>query len=123
MPLNKPWDATKSSLGLTGANTGTLANGTYWFGDAELIKEYNGLGGTIPFPIPGTGDATGTTLYFHYNRQYIVWKNTDLGPGEIPHWLIWQENSSSADTVKEVCSCTVRNSCLRLRPIGGPPDQ
>jgi hypothetical protein len=120
LPLDKPWDDTKSSTGLE--SPGTLPNGTYWFGDAILLRQYGGaitkgcLTEDLP---PGLIQACA-----NWNLNYIVWKNSNLSPGTKPHWNIWKENIVSANTVYEVCSCTVPNaSCTRLPPTYGIPPQ
>ncbi len=88
LPLNKPWDANKDSVGLEAPTNGT--NNTYWFGDAILIKQYNGA------PV-----------------NYVSWNNTATPPS----WSYNPKNGSSLNTVYEVCSCTAPgppDSCSRL---------
>jgi hypothetical protein len=92
LPLNKPWDSNKDSIGLETPTNGT--SNTYWFADAILIKQYNGA------PV-----------------NYVSWKNTKLAQGQAPYWSYNPSNSVSANTVQEVCSCTgPPRSCIRLKP-------
>lgn len=81
LPLNKPWDSNKDSVGLETPTNG--ANSTYWFGDAILIKQYNGA-----------------------RPNYVSWKNTGLQPGEMPNWSYKPVNAAGRNYVQEVCSCT-----------------
>lgn len=53
---------------------------TYWFGDAVLIKQYNGA-----------------------SHQYISW-NTP--PGVQPYWFFNKGNGESPNYVQDVCTCT-----------------
>jgi len=92
LPLDKLWDSNRDSVGLETPTNGT--NNIYWFGDAILIKQYNGA------PV-----------------NYISWKNEELNPGEKPYWSYRPGNTVSSNTVQEVCSCTgPPGSCLRLKP-------
>jgi hypothetical protein len=92
LPLNKPWDSNKDSIGLETPTNGT--GNTYWFADAILMKQYNGA-----------------------PANYVSWKNTKLVQGQAPYWSYNPSNSVSANTVQEVCSCTgPPRSCVRLKP-------
>ena len=70
---------------------------TAWFGDAILIKRFNGA-----------------------TADFLSWKNT--GPdNDNPFWKLTPENGVSNNTVKEVCSCTgpTRNCLPSLAPKYG----
>ncbi len=92
LPLNKPWDTNQDSVGLETPTDGS--NNTYWFGDAILIKQYNGA-----------------------RVAYVSWKNNNLQANQQPYWTYNPANPVSLNTVQEVCSCTgPPRSCIRLKP-------
>jgi hypothetical protein len=61
--------------------------GTYWFGDAVLMKQYAGA------PV-----------------NYISWDNVSV-PAQ-PRWVINRANASDPNVVGEFCTCETRNTCL-----------
>jgi hypothetical protein len=77
LPLDRPWDSNKDSIGLETPTNGS--SNTYWFGDAILIKQYNGA-----------------------KPNYVSW----LGTAKPPSWSYKPVNGAGRNYVREVCSCT-----------------
>jgi hypothetical protein len=88
LPLNHAWDANRDSVGLETPvfiplliPSNQQPHFTAWFGDANLIKRFNGA------PV-----------------DYMVWQNSpERSP--VPFWQYTPGNSTSGNTVREVCSC------------------
>jgi len=61
----------------------------YWFGDAELIKQYNGLSPN--------------------GYQYLSWNNTNKNVP--PAWSFVKANTQWPNYVHDVCNCMVQSAC------------
>jgi hypothetical protein len=62
---------------------------TYWYGDAIVMKRYDGA-----------------------PTDYVSWNNTQQSQGVTPFWSFNKANSVSQDIVYEFCTCSTTQSCL-----------
>jgi hypothetical protein len=80
----------------------TGAQGIYWFGDAILIKRFNGI--TYTWPTPGSTPVNGNYPQSAHSQNYIAWQNRGSNATN-PYWGIFKANTVSLNTTAEVCSC------------------
>lgn len=89
-----------NNAGVAGPLTNAPPN-TYWFGDAILIRNYNGAYDS--YRSPG-----GAVVGRNPSPNYISWQNS--GASAIPYWRFFKPNIVASDTVQDVCNCTTPNS-------------
>jgi hypothetical protein len=105
----------QDSTGAATPNVGGPPN--YWFGDAILMKQYNGLYDPVwardASGSPILDPNTGRHMYVgDINRprpidNYITWHPSNLVTGQFGYWQLRKATSSSANYIDELCSCVV----------------